>query len=100
MATLPSNPDDDALLRDVDVARYLTVPEAAADVGVCDDKVRTWCRNGAIRDVLDIGDKCNRFYRIPADAWEEFKRQRKLRRPIPPTVSRLRPRAGTNHLGL
>src|SRR5689334_6502599 len=78
----------------------LSVRQMAAEVGVSDDKVRSWCERGLIRDVIDVGDGKNRFYRATREAWDEFKRERRMRRALPLTASRLLPRAGTNHLGL
>jgi hypothetical protein len=77
----------------------LSVRQMAQDVGVSDDKVRLWIERGLIRDAINIGDGKNRFYRVTQEAWDEFKRDRGIKKASAPTA-RFRARAGTNHLGL
>lgn len=76
---------------------HLTVPQMARELGVSQEKVRTWCRNGMIRGVTNIGDHDRRFYRATRQAWDEFKASRSI--PDPP-IRRMRYRAGTNLLGI
>lgn len=79
--------------------RFLKVPEMAREIGVSEEKVRTWCSTGQIPNAINIGDKVNRFFRVSEADWEAFKASRTVKpaRPAPP---RLRQRAGTNLLGI
>ena len=79
---------------------WLTVPQMVADLGgsVSDDKVRNWCRNGAIEGVMNIGDGAKTFYRVRREAWERFKASR--RSSPPPVAARRSFRLGTNHIGI
>lgn len=81
--------------------KMLTVPEMARDVGVSDEKVRTWCRRRLIEGVMNIGDAGRSFFRAPKDSWEKFKRERQGGWPGKPApVHRLRTRPGRNLLGI
>ncbi len=74
---------------------WLSVPQMATEVGVSQDKVRTWCRTGRVA-AMNIGDAARSFYRVRRDEWERFK-QRRLQRSVTP---RPLARRGTNLLGI
>ncbi len=75
---------------------WLTVPEMARELGISQEKVRTWCRTGRI-GALNIGDQARSFFRVRRDEWERFKERRTMK--LSP-VTRLLPRRGTNLLGI
>jgi len=57
----------------------LTVGEMAADLRICDDKVRQWCRSGAIAGAVNVGQGKREVWRAPRQAWEAFKESRRAR---------------------
>lgn len=46
---------------------YLTVKEAAAKWGYCDDTIRKWCREGKIKVTIEA-EKINNRWQIPISA--------------------------------
>jgi hypothetical protein len=62
--------------------RDLTVQQMAADGNVSEDKVRRWCRLGAIEGAWNAGDKVREFWRAPEDAWRQFRESRQTRSAI------------------
>jgi plasmid maintenance system antidote protein VapI len=81
----------------------LTVPEMAADLHVCREKVRRWCESGAIEGAVQVGDGNRKFWRAPREAFETFKSRRRVATRAAVTAERRavsRSRVTTNLLGL
>ncbi len=76
---------------------WLTVPAMAHELGISQDKVRTWCRNGSLASI-NIGDRRNAFFRVQRSEWERFKATRRKSSPAP--IARRRLSSGTNLLGV